>query len=76
MFLQCQKLRITTIELGSMILQCGMMKLSNIIQMCSNLAGSYYRDVTTLTWIVKESSAIIKERDDNDTMTSIIKAPD
>lgn len=49
MFLQLKKLRITTIELGSITLQCGMMKLSNIIHVCSNLAGSYYRDVTPLT---------------------------
>lgn len=71
-----KKLRIATIELGSIILKCGMMKLSNIIHVCSNLAGSYSRDVTPLTWIVKESSAIIKERDDDDTITSIIKSPD
>lgn len=57
-----------------MIPQCGMMKLSNI--MCSNLAGLYSRDVTPLTWVVTEISAIIKERDDNDAITSIIKAPD
>lgn len=46
MFLQCKKLRITTIELGSMNLQSGMMKLSSIMHVCSNLAGFHSRDVT------------------------------